>query len=94
MVSKFTKNIFLWKNDFSISRFLLDFPKESCLWNALEAMFAQRQLNEQNCFIQQDFIIPKDIPSRDAEPRYNQYTTEELIESALRLNETSSWPVS
>ncbi len=75
--------------------FFLDFPKESCLWNALEAMFAQRQLNEQNCFIQHDFIISKDIPSRDAatrsESRYNQYTTEELIESARQLNEASNW---
>lgn len=48
---------------------LTDFPKQSCLWNVLEAMFIQRSLQQQS-----DFIECKDSCVQEGESGLADYS--------------------
>lgn len=72
-----------------------DFPRESCLWDLLNAMFAQRQLDNMSDFIQQDSDVHLSDGFDDllnmmkrqnsrGDTSYTHYTMEELVEAAHR----------
>ena len=72
-----------------------DFPSESCLWDLLNAMFAQRQLDNMSDFIQQDSDVHLSDGFDDllnmmkrqnsrGDTSYTHYTMEELVEAAHR----------
>ncbi|KZS15104.1 Methylenetetrahydrofolate reductase [Daphnia magna] len=74
-----------------------DFPRESCLWELLNAMFAQRELDNMSDFIQQDSDVHLDAVDHyenglrltrrqdsQGDGSYTHYTMEELVEAAHR----------
>ena len=69
-----------------------DFPQESCLWDLLNAMFAQRQLDNLSDFIQQDSDVHLDDVERlnlisrqlSNDTSYTHYTMEDIVEAAHR----------
>lgn len=69
-----------------------DYPKESCLWDLLNAMFAQRQLDNLSDFIQQDSDVRLDDIDRlqlinrqnSGDTSYTHYTMEDIVEAAHR----------
>ena len=54
-----------------------DYPKESCLWSLLEAMFNHRQE-------QLDDVVEEEEPHEVEAQNYSRYTMQELVEAAQR----------
>lgn len=67
-----------------------DYPKESCLWDLLNTMFAQRELDRQSDFIQHDLDEMDKLTDkmmRQISPdanSYTRYTMEDIVEAANR----------
>lgn len=64
-----------------------DYPKDSCLWDVLNAMFAQRELDRQSDFIQHDLDEMSDRMMRQISSNansYTHYTMEDIVEAANR----------
>ena len=68
-----------------------DYPKESCLWQLLEAMFVQREEDRQSEQLQllADLVEEKEGGHKKEEeeihaPNYSRYTMQELVEAAQR----------
>lgn len=69
-----------------------DYPVETCLWDLLNAMFAQRELDNMSDFIQQDSDVHLDDAERlklvrrtdSVDASYTHYTMEDIVEAAHR----------
>ena len=68
-----------------------DYPKESCLWQLLEAMFVQREEDRQSEQLQllADLVEEQEGGHKKEEeeiqaPNYSRYTMQELVEAAQR----------
>jgi len=63
-----------------------DYPKESCLWQLLEAMFVQREEDRQSEQQQQllDDVVEEEEGEEIQAPNYSRYTMQELVEAAQR----------
>lgn len=67
-----------------------DYPKESCLWQLLEAMFLRREedrQSEQQLHLLDDVVEEEGEHKKEEEiqmPNYSRYTMQELVEAAQR----------
>ena len=62
-----------------------DFPKESCLWNVLDAMFAQKELDKQMEFIQNEEACKESSHVAVAMTNCSHYTMEQLVQTANNI---------